>query len=676
LRPGKSYRLFKKTNQLGRYNLRGTYRFGCSYQDLRGRWHLLAVGRRGAVNKRKLRVVNPTYRASYLKNFSSIPSEIIGGELQRVVLKFKNTGTASWYRDGKYAVRLGTWNKRDHRSKFFDPSTWRSRGRIELQQRVVRPGKWGSFAFNLKTFQVSEETDQKETFRLVCERRTWFDCRSQVTLLFRLKPNKGYEIQSFRDDFDNDNKVENLDRVVIKDGRVSLSTWRETLETKTRSDFDQGDYLDLFYDQNSGGVKIRDPQIAILHIYPRRHSKALLRQIIDQYAPNPEIFEVIPVTIDNFNRACLDNGQVLNLDQFDLLYFGIADVYGSNPPHWINDLSAAGESLVRQFHSQGKGVIFTHDTLGAGSPCWLKHNHFNNLSDITGITTDTSLGHWRGFRGVMLNPNLSVAHPMLTYPYQIPNNFSVLSTHRLYQKVIAGDIFAYSASSQSQSDLYWQSFKNSTFFSYGNLEEMPLEWEGKALINVLYNTYQGGIYTSKVFDLKSEKKGVTTSFDIDLLPLTEGELEIRFGNTLIPDSNWTDWVKVDSGGHYSKKGRFVQYRAKLKSFNLAQSPLLKKVEITTDPLYHSEGTIASIVIHPGKISKWLSFDMDYNLNGGEIRFDLLNGETDEVIISNLEKGQNLFGVDSHLPLKLQARFSSDDFLKTSWLESWQVFYEE
>ncbi|MFC1651986.1 C39 family peptidase, partial [Patescibacteria group bacterium] len=240
LRPGKSYRVFKKTNRLGRYNLTGIYRFGCSYQDSKGKWHLLTIGRKGAVNKRNLRVYNPKYHASYLKNLSSVPSTISSGEMGKVILKFKNTGTATWYRDGKNAVRLGTWNKQDHHSKFFESGTWCGKGRIKLQQKIVRPGKWGSFVFNLKIPEVQEEINQKETFRLVCERRTWFNHHSQVVLSFQIQPDGDL---SFRDDFDDNSKIENLNQTVVKNSQVVLDTWKKEFGANSEEEFDQGNYL-------------------------------------------------------------------------------------------------------------------------------------------------------------------------------------------------------------------------------------------------------------------------------------------------------------------------------------------------------------------------------------------------------------------------------------------------
>ncbi len=795
LRPGKSYRLFKKTNSLGRYGLTGTYRFGCSYQDTKGRWHNLSIGRKGAVSRRNLRVINPSYKATYLKNHSFIPTEVFGNELTSVTLKFKNTGSASWHQGGRSLVRLGTWNKRDHNSPFYDKNSWTSRGRVKLKQKVVRPGHWGSFVFDLKVGEVQKSITKKESFRLVCERRKWFDSRSQVNLSFRVNPSYKYQIEKinpsdfelrsgqvqavnvllkntgnkswqrdgvsnimlgtvdpenreseflnntwenakrikmeeeivrpgetgsfqfefqgpaqapgdfqekfklilgnqawiknggivqfqisltgsdfFEDQFESNNQIETQDQVKIENGKIGLDTWQDIFSTQTKADFNQGDYSDLIYDESLGGVRVQDPKITILQIYPQGYSQTFLQQIINQYAPDPAIFEITTVSINNFNNNRSNSGQPLNLNQFDLLYFGIADVYGSNPPNRVNDLSAIGENLVREFHSQGKGVIFTHDVLGAGSPCWLRHNRFNNLSDITGITTDARLGHWKSFRDVMLNPEIDSTHSMLNYPYQIPSNFAVLTTHRLYQKVIAGDIFAYF---QDPENLYWQSFNNSTFFSYGNFtsERMPAEWEGKALINTLYNTYQGGIYTSEVHDMQSDKGAVKINWDLELpSALTEGVIEIRFGDTQIPDQNWSSWIAVENEQSINKTGRFIQYRARLKSYNLSQSSLLKSVDITTDPLYYPEGILTSVSIHPANIKEWLSFNPDYDLNNQTIQFDLLNGNDNSILIANMQNDIDLSGVNPNLPLKLRARFSTDNGLQSPELDVWRLFY--
>jgi hypothetical protein len=551
LKPKKSYRLFRKTAHLGRRGMVGFYRFGCSYQDLKGKWHLLVCGSRGTVNQRKLKVVN-------------------------------------------------------------------------------RP--------------ISQTNPPVE------------------------------KLIQIRDDFDNEDKIEIKNQIQISGGEARLDSWQKNFQIETKADFLKGNFNGLYFDNEKQGVRIENPTIKILQIYPPGHNQELLRQIIDRYAPDPRVFEVSSVSVRNFNQKKFDDGKTLDLNPFNLLYFGVADVYGSNPPHWINDLNATGESLVRQFHAQGKGIVFTHDTLGAGDPCWLQHNYFNRLKDITGITTDTSLGKWKEFRAVQLNQSIAPDHPMLNYPFSIPDSFPVIHTHRLYQKVIAGDVFAFGPSS---SDLYWQAFKNSTFFSYGNVEQIPLEWEGKALINTLSNTYQGGSYLSPIFDSQSGQGKVSVDFVIEEnSSLTEFEFSLRFGNSLLVDNNWTNWITVENSQKVTKQGRFLQYQVKLKSANLALSPLLKSVSLSCDSLFYSQGLVTSVAFQPEGITRWSHFDFVGDPRGQEIKFDLINAETNKVLIADLNKNQDLTKIDSSLPLRVKISFATNNLLESPELDQWVIFYRK
>ncbi|GEM_PF-6115930 len=521
------------------------------------------------------------------------------------------------------------------------------------------------------TFSCSYQ-DLDGCWRLLTAQRGTTNKR-KLRVVDRMRPQLPPSTQKLfqiEEDFDNENQIDDKDKVRIEDSKVMLDSWQKVFSIQTKKDFEMGSFDGVYFDEQKQGLRIKNPQIKILQIYPPNHNKDLLAQIIRQYAPDPKIFSVSSVSIRNFNQKKFDNGRVLDLNHFNLLYFGVADVYGSNPPRWTNDLNATGESLVRQFHTQGKGIVFTHDTLGAGSPCWLKHNYFNRLRDITGITTDVTLGKWKEFRTVNRNSAINPNHPMLNYPFAIPAQFPVIHTHRLYQKVIAGEVFAYG---QTPTDLYWQAFKNSTFFSYGNVEQMPLEWEGEALINTLFNTYQGGSYFSPIFDSQSSQGKIFTNFVTeDQNPLTDLEINLRFGNHSLVDNGWSDWMKVTHGQKIIKQGRFFQYQVKMRSANLALSPIVKEVKITCDPLFYPQGSVVSIPFHPKGITSWSHFD--YNCKGESVRFDLLEGNTNNVLIADLKRNQDLSKISFGVPLKVRISFITDDFLQSPEVDWWKIFY--
>lgn len=66
-----------------------------------------------------------------------------------VVLKYRNTGTSSWFRDGVNPVRLGTENPRNHESALYTAGNWVAPHRIGLIEPQVAPGDVGTFIFTV-----------------------------------------------------------------------------------------------------------------------------------------------------------------------------------------------------------------------------------------------------------------------------------------------------------------------------------------------------------------------------------------------------------------------------------------------------------------------------------------------------------------------------------------------
>ncbi len=536
---------------------------------------------------------------------------------------------------------------------------------IGKTKHLGRRGVVGTYRFSCNY------RDSKGNWHLLFAQKTATNKRKlKVVDQTIIQPNPSvFQIQ---ENFDNESNIESKDKIQIENGEAILDSWQKVFTIQTKDDFERGELDGIYFDDQKQRLKIKNPVVKILQIYPPEHNQDLLKQIIDRYAPDPGIFEVNSVSIRNFNQEKFDDGKNLDLNQFNLLYFGAADVYGSNPPHWTNDLNALGENLVRQFHAQGKGIIFTHDTLGAGNPCWLHHHYFSCLSDITGIITDTTLGDWSKFSSVCLNPVIDSRHPMLNYPFIIPQSFSVLPTHRLYQRVVAGSVFAFG---ESPSDLYWQANNNVTFFSYGNIEKMPLEWEGKALINALSNTYQGGSFQSEIFDLESDQGKVQFDFQVDESPLTEVDFGVRFGSQSDPSQNWSDWIAVSNGQLFQKGGCFCQFRVKMRSANLALSPLLQSATVTNDALFYPSGSLISQPIFPDDLTQWLSFDFQGEFNQQDLRFDILDGVSGEILIANLKSGTDLSGINSRKSIRVRLSLFTNNGLITPKVDQWVIYYQ-
>lgn len=86
--------------------------------------------------------------------YAVAPDMLNGNRQGTVVLKYRNTGASSWFRDGINPVRLGTENPRNHESQLYTPNNWLSTNRIGLQESQVLPGDIGTFIFTVTAPQT------------------------------------------------------------------------------------------------------------------------------------------------------------------------------------------------------------------------------------------------------------------------------------------------------------------------------------------------------------------------------------------------------------------------------------------------------------------------------------------------------------------------------------------
>lgn len=123
--------------------------------------------------------VSGGYRCEYYPSLTMITS---GGrpfspfrrnERFHVSVKFKNTGTLSWVRDGYGSVRLGTSHPRDRWSKIGVPSWFSVNRPAVVNEAVVIPGEYGTFEFDSQIPSGTEVT-MVEHFNLVAEYVVWF----------------------------------------------------------------------------------------------------------------------------------------------------------------------------------------------------------------------------------------------------------------------------------------------------------------------------------------------------------------------------------------------------------------------------------------------------------------------------------------------------------------------
>jgi stage II sporulation SpoD-like protein len=116
------------------------------------------------------RAATPAYAAKEMIRSGSV-IEFEPGETKEFAITFKNTGSATWVREGKNFVSAYTHGPKYRKTQFADMS-WMSDvqpGRITEPQ--VKPGQLATVRFML--FAPLEEGSYKETFHLAAESLAW-----------------------------------------------------------------------------------------------------------------------------------------------------------------------------------------------------------------------------------------------------------------------------------------------------------------------------------------------------------------------------------------------------------------------------------------------------------------------------------------------------------------------
>jgi murein DD-endopeptidase MepM/ murein hydrolase activator NlpD len=180
------------------------------------------------------------------------------------------------------------------------------------------------------------------------------------------------------------------------------------------------------------------------------------------------------------------------IDYYDILYFGIADNYGNY------DVSSNSAGVVRDFAKLQRGLVFTHDTVAnwVNSGNYNPHPNFSSLVDVHGLGLTEC--PYLIFTKVKLISD-QVASPILNSPFKLPASFDTLPAHWGGQTVISGTAWYNGTDPNLIEDyqLYMQTYTNpnygshSSFYSYGHTENIPMEWEAKAMINSMYFSYRG-----------------------------------------------------------------------------------------------------------------------------------------------------------------------------------------
>lgn len=115
---------------------------------------------------------------------------LVQGQEADVWVEFRNIGQETWYKNGNNPIHLGTTNKIDRKSVFYESTSWITDNRIEMSSEKVRPGEIGRFEFKIKAPYTNGVYN--EYFRPVAENVSWMQDQG-VYWQFRVIGSQGYE---------------------------------------------------------------------------------------------------------------------------------------------------------------------------------------------------------------------------------------------------------------------------------------------------------------------------------------------------------------------------------------------------------------------------------------------------------------------------------------------------
>jgi hypothetical protein len=89
-----------------------------------------------------------------------------------------------------------------------------------------------------------------------------------------------------------------------------------------------------------------------------------------------------------------------------------------------------------------------------------------------------------------------------------------------------------------------------------------------------------GSYTSRILDGGAAVFWSAIDWISETPAGTNIAMQVRMGNTSVPDAGWTDWIAVTPGSMIGGSSRYLQYRADLTSSNANLTPVLQTVTVS------------------------------------------------------------------------------------------------
>ncbi|MNK41352.1 hypothetical protein D3C87_600140 [compost metagenome] len=478
----------------------------------------------------------------------------------------------------------------------------------------------------------------------------------------------------WQESFDTLDNLKDVLSAESRNGAMVLTATNPTLafvDTK-KADFQGGQVGGLGtiaadpIDGGDGAVTMAISPLKVLQIYPTGargtpDGTPAAQLVVAQgvYNYRPDLFEIDLLSIDDFNLlASLDTafnatkvnkssttpGAIASLGApvgrtmryYDILFFGAADAYDGK------DLSVAARPLTRSFAQLGRGVLFSHDTMVAGT-----RPGFQSLTDVHGLGIHSEVDYPRlagstVYRAPGVNPNSRI----LKQPFDVSvSSFPIISSHTLGQNTTPGASvwFAYDSSTieRAQYTPYWTSFttptSNSAFFSYGHTLAVPAEYEAKAMINSMYYTFDRGTEVRATF-ISRAHDSTTSNFSwkgggfswVASRPSEYAKIQFQVAATNDPNAVSLTYVGPDGTANTyfttpgatlpNVTGRYLRYQASLVTNSIASVPVLSRVDVG--------GTFSnatSVVIAPNSLTSWGSLSFSPSVPGNQaIRLQVLD----------------------------------------------------
>jgi hypothetical protein len=145
----------------------------------------------------KITVFEPEYSGEWFSQ-SDWPM-LTEGDTKTLQIKYKNTGSKTWYNSGTNPIRLGTNNPIDRNSAFYNPTDWISANRpTTMDENEVKPGEIATFTFIVRAPLATGEFN--EYFRPVVEGKTWLEDKGTFLKIYVVQKTDIFNASSTEND--------------------------------------------------------------------------------------------------------------------------------------------------------------------------------------------------------------------------------------------------------------------------------------------------------------------------------------------------------------------------------------------------------------------------------------------------------------------------------------------